>query len=165
MRWSRCPPPHNFTPAGLIHHAEIATQNPPFSIPTPRRGSRAAGARFERKVQGHLRGSRPLSYRSSPWIFFNHKRWCQPDGLDVDEEAHRITTVEFKLQHTSNAWHQTRRLYEPLVKFIFGEEYTYNILEIVKWLDPHVAFPERFEILDEPFLNMRNDAFHVCIWR
>ena len=162
MRWSRCPPPHNFTPAGLIHHAEIATQNPPFSIPTPRRGSRAAGARFERKVQSHLRESRPLSYRASPWIRFNNSRWCQPDGLDVDNGL--ITIVEIKLQHTAAAWWQTRQLYEPLVRHIFGEEYTYAVLEIVKWLDPHLAFPERFEILDEPFLNMRDDAFHVCIW-
>ena len=95
---------------------------------------------------------------SQPWL------WCQPDGLDIDIRRGLITIVEFKLQHTSAAWWQTRRLYEPVVKAVFGTElWRFAIVEIVKWFDPDTAFPERFSFI--PHLSaITPGGFHVHIW-
>lgn len=86
-------------------------------------------------------------YLPGPWFEFyssgvSHKRWCQPDGLLFQPYDHTITIIEIKLQHTADAWWQTKMLYLPVVAAVFPPElWCYNICEIVKWLDPATHFP------------------------
>lgn len=92
--------------------------------------------------------------------------YCQPDGLDFDFDKGLITIVEFKLQHTSNAWWQTRELYEPVVRKIFPSSlWEIAIVEIVKWFDPDAAFPERYNFVkDLSFSTVKPNEFHLHIW-
>jgi hypothetical protein len=150
-----CPPPNNFRPAGNFEHAELALQAPPFITDIRRTGRRAQGIRYERKGHKHLQEVYPKSYVAGPWFRFWPVRtasplWCQPDGLIVDLPENRITIIEFKLKHTPTAWWQTRKLYEPIVRHVFGLEWDYAICEVVRWFDPRTQFPERFSFTKFP---------------
>ena len=128
-----------------------------FAPAAPYGGS---GARNLPQSQPWLRFAQllPAGARSRSWS------WCQPDGLDIDIRRGLITIVEFKLQHTSAAWWQTRQLYEPVVKAVFGAaQWAFSIVEIVKWFDPDTAFPERFSFIPS-LADARPGAFHVHIW-
>ena len=173
-------PPRNFRPAGEVLFAEFSPSPPPFIEDTEIRGvrgRRADGVRYEIKGQEWLVSAREHSYVQSPWFRFapagdDARRaaratscsWCQPDGLDIDIRKGLILIVEFKLQHTANAWWQTRKLYEPVVRAAFGSElWSFAIVEIVKWYDPDVAFPEHFTFI--PDLGAAEPGgFHVHNW-
>jgi len=151
-----CPPPNNFRPAGEFEHAELALTAPPFIRNVRRRGRRAQGLKYERKGHEHFEKLFPQSYVPGPWFRLwpfrtAHPLWCQPDGLLLDLRASRITIIEFKLKHTSDAWWQTRKLYEPVVRYVFGPDWNYSICEVVRWFDPDTAFPERFSFTKDPF--------------
>ncbi|NIS77766.1 MAG: hypothetical protein GTO00_09170 [Deltaproteobacteria bacterium] len=112
----------------------------------------------------------PLYFVSGPWFnFINDERmerqWCQPDGLLVDILQGLVTIVEVKLRHTSDAWWQTRHLYEPVMRRFFDERlWKFNVLEIVRWYDPDVRFPERYKMVggvDE----LEPGKFGVHIWK
>lgn len=149
-----CPPPSNFTPAGNIRRATVAFEDPPFIAEAKRKerlqGARAAGARFERRGHQYLLRTLPLSYVPAPWFRFlragqSFEAWCQPDGLILDIRRRRLTVVEFKLKHTPTAWWQVRLLYEPVVRAVFGHNWSYAALAVVRWYDPHVGFPEELD--------------------
>ena len=163
-----CPPPANFKLAGEVYSAHLSPRPPTFvDTNVKERGRRAAGIRYESIGQEWLLGRRPLSYVPAPWIRFDTPRsngnWCQPDGLDLDVRRGVITVVEFKLQHTSDAWWQLRRLYEPVVRTMFGSGWGYSLLEVVKWFDRDTSFPEPFRFT-QSFHSCRPGKFQVCVW-
>jgi hypothetical protein len=168
-----CHPPPNFRPAEGIVSACFSNYAPPFIRPVVRRGRRAEGMRYERKAQAYLDEAAKGKYIPSPWLRFANKptrgvaktvQWCQPDGIIIDLFAGLITIVEIKLQHTSNAWFQTRQLYEPVLQAIFPRWlWSYSVIEVVCWMDPDVAFPERFSFIPD-ILEARAGGFHVHLW-
>ena len=148
-----CPAPPRFTPAGAVRVAELSLHKPPFIAPPRTRGSKAAGVRYERRAQSVLQDRYGDLYVRSPWFHFLSTtwRWCQPDGLLVDIARGKITIIEIKLKHTSDAWWQTRRLYEPVVKKVFPPSiWSYAVAEVVRWYDGDVAFPEHFTFVPDP---------------
>ena len=165
-----CPPPSGFRPAGEVDFALFSLDPPLFMKTSTVKGRRADGIRYETKAQEKVLQSRADTYASSPWFRFRSKGcarfyYCQPDGLDFDINRGLITIVEFKLQHTSNAWWQTRKLYEPVVKYVFGDIWEYAVIEIVKWYDPHTSFPENIRLTpDLSFKNILPGKFHLHIW-
>lgn len=170
--WKNCPAPPNFRPAEDIITAEFSREAPPFIRPGKfrARGRRADGLRYERRGQEWLTAILPYSYVASPWFKFKRRSpnsawaWCQPDGLDIDIRRGLITIVEFKLQHTSKAWWQTRRLYEPVVRELFHPSiWEFAIVEIVRWFDPDVAFPEKFTFVSD-ITKAVPGGFHIHIW-
>lgn len=165
----RCAPPHNFHPAGRVYTAAFAP-SPPLFIASQRRrntGRRAAGVRYEVKGQAWLAAKYPDNYIAAPWLNFHNgqPRVCQPDGLLVDAKRGRITIVEFKLRHTSDAWFQVRELYEPVVRAIFPwRGWQFPALEIVCWFDPHVPFPEHYHFTHDPMW-VRCAEFGIHLWK
>lgn len=157
-------------PAGTVIRAHLHSAPPPFlsgSTSEPRTQARASGLRYEKRAQEHLQSlisysyaAYSYSYLPSPWISFYSRngtvlRWCQPDGLlisSVNGHPAHITIVEIKVRHCVQAWWQLRKLYEPVVRTLFGDGYTYSICEVCHWIDPHanVQFPERFQYVDSP---------------
>ena len=107
-----------------------------------------------------------------PWVQFLSERqpkvwsFCQPDALIVDLRQGKITIVEIKLKHTSDAWWQIHALYAPVVKHMFGKDWDYCSVEIAKWFDAQTKFPERFEFVDalSDFTNLEPHRFYVHLW-
>lgn len=56
--------------------------------------------------------------------------------------------MEFKYQHTIDAWTQLRLLYEPVIQVLLPE-LRISVLEIVKWYDCDVAFPEPVRLVSD----------------
>lgn len=141
-------PPRNFIPAGLIREAQFVFEPPEFTE-KGNNGTVAqhAGNRYETKVHRYLYGLFPDQYLPAPWVRFHsqgqRRRWAEPDGLVIDIREGTIAIVEAKLSHTLDAWFQLRRLYEPLIRHIFGHSWSYYIVEICGWYDPAVQFPEK----------------------
>lgn len=162
------PAPQGFRPAGRVLSAA-------FSLPPEIRrkrytGRRLEGIRYERRVQEHLGNLYGDRYLDSPWLRFfpagdgARWRWCQPDGILLDPERGRITVVEVKYQHTSDAWWQVRHLYLPVLQAMFPPAlWEFDFCEVVKWYDPATPFPERTVLAQE--VCMRHPSFKIHIWR
>lgn len=166
-----CPPPRRFRPAGEILSAQFVDP-PPFVIPRRTKNkARANGIRYEKKAHAYLLREFPNECIVGPWIKFYSKGkakafYCQPDALILDIRRGTIAVIEIKLKHTSDAWWQVRRLYLPVVQFIFGDAWTYTAVEVAKWFDPHTKFPERFEFVDRAcdLSLLPPDKFHLHLW-
>lgn len=166
-----CPPPDRFSPADTLTWARWAKAPPPFVVNRKgRTGRRAQGIRYEKKVHEYLDMIYPGMFVPSPWIYFleeegNRARWCQPDGLLIDVQQGLVTIVEVKYSHTSDAWWQLTQLYRPVLEYLFPRAlWTLQCVEIVKWYDPLVAFPERVALLEEPTEKLKS-GFGVHIWK
>jgi hypothetical protein len=111
----------------------------------------------------------PLLYVPGPWLRYHNEherkaRWCKPDGLFMDFRRGLVTVVEVKLKHTADAWWQLRRVYEPVLRTLLGpDDWRYAFLEVVRWYDPHIAFPQAHAMIAEP-ARMSPDSFGVHIW-
>jgi len=145
-------PPAKFTPAGKVETARVSPFEPPFLRTRRYTGKRAEGVRYEKKVQAYLMELYPDTYVPGPWLLFRAEggtkwRWCQPDGILIDEVRGIITCIEVKYSHTSNAWWQVRQLYQPVLEHIFPPDlWKHQACEIVKWYDASVGFPEPLEM-------------------
>lgn len=153
--------------------AEFRDEGP---FPTPRRvrGAKAAGLAYERKVHRHLRevyspeAGGPL-YAPAQWIEFvergstSRRRWAQPDGLLVNLDKGLVTIVETKLRHTDRAWWWLRQIYLPLLRHIFPAGWTFALLEVVRYYDPAVHFPEPTKLVKYPD-RLCEGQFGVHIW-
>jgi len=165
-----CPPPSRLRLAGNVTDASLSPRDA-FPPATTRgiKGAKAAGIRYERKAQSHLCAKYPLTYVQGPWLTYRtlgHPRpyYCQPDGLFVDFERGVVTIVEIKIKHTATAWWQLRRLYEPVLRNLLGPDlWEFSFLEIVRWYDPHVAFPQEHSLMRDPS-RLNPGAFGVHIW-
>jgi hypothetical protein len=151
-------PPQGFKPICReeITFAEFPREGPASFGNAPRlrsRGAKAAGLRYDRRAAGHFEMDE--GFLGHPWIRFGTRtaglRWAQPDGLFIDFRIGRITILEFKLKHTTDAWWQLRRLYEPLIRYIFGEtQWHFAVCEVVRWYDPAIRVPEQVTFIDDP---------------
>jgi hypothetical protein len=104
------------------------------------------------------------AYLPSPWIRFTDasgKHWCQPDGLL--DTPHNLVIVEFKYQHTVDAWQQLRLLYEPVVQVLHPGR-PIAVLEVVKWYDCAVEFPEPVRLVAD-VAEHKGNGFGVHIWK
>lgn len=162
-----CPPPKGFRPAeGVLWAREDG--HPPAFLTRERRytGRRGQGVRYERKVHDYLAEKAGDIYRRGPWFCFGgeeYTRWCQPDGLILDEAAGLLTIVEVKYQHTADAWWQLRELYLPVVSLAYGPDWRIAMLEVVRWYDPHTSFPETPLLTPDP-LSPPHGRIGVHIW-
>ena len=106
------------------------------------------GLRYERKVRERF-GKEVPHTEVGPWFFFrdaNGFRRCQPDLLFLLPD--RVIIAEVKLHHTTDAWWQLRKLYEPVVGKALG--LSVRLLVITEMYDPAVAWPEPLEFLNSP---------------
>lgn len=163
-----CPRPKNFSPVEAVEWVVPLEQQPPFISRQRRTGRRAQGVRYERRGHQYFQHKFGGWYFAGQWWKFKadgaEPRWCQTDGLLFDPDAGRITLLEFKYQHTSDAWWQLRKLYAPIIRRAFGDAWEYAVCEVVKWYDPAVAFPEPVKLAKCPTI-VRPGEFGVHIWK
>lgn len=152
--------------------AKVSRAAPPFATAARKRsGRRLAGMKYENAVQEHFATIYPGQYTPGPWLYFKGAggtKWCQPDGLIFDLTAGTIILVEIKYQHTTDAWWQLRRLYEPVLRALFPAQlWTFHTLEVVKWYDPEVLWPEPTRLLSNPIDAAKLPDGHsgIHIWK
>lgn len=167
------PRPKGFRPSDLVVRAEFC-EAPAFTVGGKLYGSAARGIRYERQVHRHFLATLPPKpaspfYIPSRWISFTTSdprergpRFAQPDGLIIDFDRRLITIIETKLSHTAYAWWGLRRLYEPLIRKIFGTKWSYAVCEVCRHYDPGVAWPEPFTLVRDPS-SLRPNEFGVHI--
>lgn len=141
-------------PAGIVREAKFVP-TPQFIKPIKATGARRTGVLYEKKAQEYIArevglSDRPVEVFSARWIAFASEgdpagtiRYCQPDCVLVEREARKITAIEIKLQHCYEAYKQLRKLYEPVLRFMFPE-FAFAAVELVQWHEPHVVFPEKY---------------------
>lgn len=148
-----------------VQSAHFCTE-PSFVRTGRRRGRRADGLRYEKKANEHLCSLSDL-YLPGPWIIYvvaGKPYWCQPDGLNLDYKRGVVTIVEVKLNHTAEAI-KLRDVYEPVVRRIFQRpQWGVKLVEVTRWYDPDVPFPEATSLCARPFEHMAN-SIGVHIWR
>jgi hypothetical protein len=161
--------PRGFKPSGELLWAALCEKPPTFGKPQRKSGRKLSGIKYERKAHEHFQAIYGDFYLASPWLMFRERtssqvRYAQPDALLFDFDLGRITIVEMKYQHVEMAWWQMHKLYQPLVKHIFGEQWIIHYVEVVRWYDPKIPFPGKVKLcktLDEaPCLDTG-----VHIWR
>lgn len=92
-------------------------------------------------------------------------RYCQPDGILFDFYNRKITVVEVKLQHTADAWWQLKHLYIPVLTKVFPPDiWEYAMVEVVKWYDRAIPFPEPVKLVSN-IQSLSCGEFGVHIWR
>lgn len=161
-------------PAGIVREANFSVAPPAFIKPTKSTGARRTGEVYESKAQEYITRElrhvvRPVEVIRSPWIEFasegdkpNTVRYCQPDCLLVDKEARKVTAIEIKLQHCYEAYVQLRKLYEPVLRFLFPD-FTFAAVELVQWHDAHIVFPEKY-YYEEKLVDARAGKLALHIW-
>lgn len=137
-------PPDDFRGAGDVHWAHL-TEEPGFVRRGSRRGAKGRGIRYEERTQRALDRQYGNMYVASPWVCFSADgsgpRYCQPDGLLVDIERGKIFVVEIKYNHVAMAYWKLFHLYKPVVQKLFGDEWRYSCVEVVKWYDASTYGP------------------------
>jgi len=153
-----------FYPASGVIFAQFTDLRPKFTETPVNSFTRAQkdGLRYEKKALEYLgkllhdAKDKIFTLYPSPWIMFKTKhddgkqiRFCQPDAVLISNDASQIILCEIKYQHTSDAWRQLRLLYEPVLKFMYPRA-TIACVEICKWFDPHIQFPEHYYYAENP---------------
>jgi hypothetical protein len=150
--------------AQRVSEAVYSPLPPPFLRKTKPRGRKRQGVKYELFAQAMMAERFGGAYRPSPWIRFTDetgRHWCQPDGLL--ETPHGLVIVEFKYQHTVDAWQQLRLLYEPVVEVLHPGR-PVAVLEVVKWYDCAVEFPEPVRLVAD-ITEHKGTQFGVHIWK
>lgn len=164
-------PPRGFRPALAVRRVSALSSPPPFSRRRKKRGARRRGELYEAAAHKEFSTCFPwgAQYIKSPWFQFYERdsprpRYCQPDALLVFPELRRLLILEMKLQHTAAAWWQVCQLYKPVLEWMFlPGAWEICCVEIVKWFDPAVAFPERPAMVPD-LLAVEPGRFSVHIW-
>jgi len=148
----RVPPPRKFRPLlGEVRSARILPGVSTVGGTGELSYAKRFGLRYESKVHDELKGKFGRWFMAGPVIeFFDgnskyDKRFCVPDGLIRHHT--RMVVCEIKSQHMPEAWWQLRKLYEPVVRKLWGRELV--LLEICRSYDPQMPFPEKVEFVED----------------
>lgn len=149
-------------PVRHLKWARFSPSPPPGLKKSRPRGRKRQGVKYEQAAHEYFHSLFP-AWRANQWIHFadeHSTRWCQPDGFV--ELPDRILLVEFKYQHTPEAWEQLRLVYAPVLEYLLGKRVV--ILECVKWFDCLTAYPEPTVLVENP-QDWSGSGFGVHIWR
>ena len=164
-----CPAPLNFSPVGDLAWVKPLPYKPSFIKRRKPKGRKAQGVRYEKRAHEHFNELFGDRYINSQWFQFKEPdtkaRYCEIDGLLIRPKQGTIIILEMKYNHTSDAWWQTRRLYEPIIKFLFPEQlWEVAICEVVKWFDPATKFPEDLQMVKD-IRDVQTGKFGLHIWK
>lgn len=165
-----CLPPRRFVPVGPVEWAVPSKTEPDFRNSSYKpKGNMRKGLEYERAFADNMLLRFGDMYVPGPWFKYKELgrdkiRWCQPDGLLFIPLQSRIIIIETKLSHTSDSWWQLRTLYLPVIAHMFPPNmWQYSIVEVTRWYDRDLAFPERVKMCSD-ILSAEPGDFGVHIW-
>lgn len=123
--------------------------NPPQPDMSRLTAAQAAGIRYERKVFRKFERAFPHFISHLPVLYRDGKGKLQriiPDGIIFGRLPDRITIMECKLRHSTDAWNQLAHLYLPVLREAFPN-YRIKLLEVCRYFDPNVVLPTDYEIV------------------
>jgi len=110
------------------------------------------GVAYEKKVSHRLTELYGLNYIPGVWFVYcegGKLKYCQIDGLLVFNKTKDLVLVECKYSHTQEAFWQCENLYVPVLRAWLGDaNWSISVCEVVKWYDPHTAFPTRPRLVE-----------------
>jgi hypothetical protein len=165
-RPSACAPPKGFRSAEGVRRAWPEATGPFGPTPSLRGKSAAqkAGLRYERKVIAELIHEYPeglLPHQWFKWEDDSGLHWCQLDALHYAPDV--LTLFEVKSRFTSDAWHQLRRLYEPVTRRAYYMTPARCVI-ICRNFDPWTRFPEPYTVITS-LRDVQPDVLNVLPWR
>lgn len=105
------------------------------------------GLRYEHRIQCQLQEQFELRYIPSQWWKYHDGqriRYCQFDGLLLNDEQRTVTIVEIKYSHTSDAYWQLENVYVPVLRaFLKASPWLVATCEVVKWFDGTLHYPRQ----------------------
>lgn len=134
-------------------------------FPQPRKGRKAEGLRYERKVLSFLTERYPQFLGSLPFTYWDHlgKHICIPDGILLGETFPVV--FEVKLSHTLKAYWELSLLYRPVVSMALGRPV--RVAEITQSYDPSMPIPsvnhKPFSSVEDFLSSGVNEG--VILWR
>lgn len=132
-------------------------------FPQPRKGRKAQGLRYERKVNAYLFDLFPNFVPNLPFRYCDSSgaHVCIPDGILF--RPTEVIIFEVKLTHTLKAYAELTRTYRPVVQRALGRRV--RVVEITQSYDPRIPFPTGgvFPSI-ERFLES-SDKEGVVLWR
>lgn len=154
--------------ASGLYRAQIALAEHDYmkKFTRVKRGVKAAGLRFENKIQSELEAKYTDFIHGIPFRFstsYSRFNVCIPDGLLLWGDE--IVVIEIKLRHTADAWFQLTKLYKPVVQMALHRPV--RRLEICKNYMTEVQIPEPQKLFSSmpDFLKSRSDFGCVVIGR
>lgn len=152
-----------------VQSVEIMEGIPPFVKKRRRRGRMGVGLRYEAKVQKHLLDIYGYEYVPGPWFKYTVKErprvinYAQPDGLLIQPLRGRVTIVEIKYNHCVESYFQLVDKYLPLVKALFGKDWEFPLITVVKWYDRDTGYPADIRLCkDIEQCDTREIGVHIC---
>lgn len=140
-----------------------------------RAGAKGQGLKYEEQAQPILKEAfarQGVEYIPSPWFKYRRssaperENFAQPDGIAPDVKRGIIFLVEIKIKHTPDSYFQLLDRYVPLLDRFFncdGKIWKIAPIEVVRWYDPHTAYPCRVTLVDDILKADPKDlSVHVC---
>jgi hypothetical protein len=108
-------------------------------FPQPRKGRKAQGLRYERRVNEYLFNQFELFVPNLPFRYCDSSgaHVCIPDGILFRPQE--VIIFEVKLTHTLKAYWELTKTYRPVVQRALGRRV--RVCEITQSYDPRTPFP------------------------
>jgi hypothetical protein len=168
---SPLPPSYiHYLPQGEIEYAwrSESPHNSQLRGVASRTSAQRAGLRYQQRIEELLRSDPALVGPPvfGPWFGFidysGTKHWCQPDALLPLPSG--LGVCEIKRAWTSDAWHQLRRLYLPVVAKAGGSERVLIPIVVCRSYDPFVRTTEATTLIPD-LRSAAADQFNVLVRR
>lgn len=155
-----------------VCESRLSLATPSFVLAARSRRSSAqqAGLRYEQALHREFQTRYPDNYLPSPWFAYRRfsspgvVNYAQTDALHIEPRTGVITIIEVKKKHCAESYFQLCDKYLPLVRQCFGADWSYKLVEICEWYDPHTPYPCRVKLIPRLEEALSRDV-SVHIWR
>lgn len=162
------PPPDLFIPKEILSAWETSD---PYAhrAKSSSTSAQKLGLAYQRKITKWIQEGDCSSWTVRPGVWYCYhdplrRRFCQPDILLIDESSKCMVVVEVKLRWSCAAWWQLSKLYIPVLRRVFGPEWTLIPLCVTKSYDPSIAVLDEVKICDDLF-DTSPSSFNVLVVR
>ena len=152
-----------------VTNVEIMHGVPPFVKKRRRKGRKGVGLKYEAKVQRYFSDVFGYEYVPGPWFRYSVRdrpkvvNYAQPDGLLIQPRRGAVTIVEIKYNHCAESYFQLVDKYLPLAKALFGTDWEFPLVTVVKWYDRDTSYPSVIRLRESiEKCSISEIGVHIC---